>query len=479
MKVLLLIPPTSLDLSYGNLKDFADPNPSIGLAYIAAVLQGNGFEVVITDGYINQLDLVGFMKIVKKEKPDIIGISMLTTAASIAMKIVDEIHKKFPEIKIVMGNIHASLFAKDLLKDGYADYIVHREGEYTMLELAQALRDNKSVEGIKGLSYLNHKGEVVNNELRPFIENLDDLPFPAWDLFSLDKYKTDPRTDMVSGETDMIVLATRGCPNVCAFCSSHTDKSLGNRYRMRKPKKVVDELEYLNKKYRATVFTFLDLAFPLVKSHGMALCQEIIDRGLGDKIQWHTELRVKPLDQEMLDTMKKAGCRRVIFGIESGTDRIIELCRKNFTTDDVRRAVKMAKKAGLEVDGMFMLGLPTETVEDIERTINFTVELNVRYAILNLFVPYPGCEFYETLSKQGKIHFKEWSDFISYPTYVGGEPVYVPDDLTKEQLMRLQAKALKKFYFRPGFIFGELKRFKLSKIKHYWKGFTALILVKR
>ena len=479
MKVSLLMPPTSLDLSYGNLKDFSDPNPSIGLAYIAAVLQENGFEVVVTDGYVNQLDLAGIMKIVEKEKPDIIGISMLTTAASIAMKIVDEVHKKFPEIKIVMGDIHASLFAKDLLKDGYADYIVHREGEYTMLELAQALRDNKSVEGIKGLSYLNQEKEVIHNEPRPFIENLDDLPFPAWDLFPLDKYKTDPRTEIVAGETDMLILATRGCPNVCAFCSSSTDKSQGHVYRMRDPKKVVDELEYLNKKYGATVFTFIDLTFPLIKSHGMALCQEIIDRGLGNKIKWSSELRVKPLDQEMLDTMKKAGCRRAIFGIESGTDRILELCRKNFTTNDVRRAVKMAKKAGLEVDGMFMIGLPTETVEDIERTIDFTIELNIRYAILNLFVPYPGCEFYEKLNRQGKIKFKDWSDFISYPTYVGGEPVYVPDDLTKEQLMRLQTRAMKKFYFRPGFIFGELKRFKLSKIKHYWKGLTTLTLVRK
>ncbi|MFH1997674.1 MAG: radical SAM protein [Patescibacteria group bacterium] len=479
MKVLLLVPPTSLDLSYGNLKNFSDPNPSIGLAYIAAVLQKNGFEVVVTDGYVNQLDLGEVMKIVEKERPDIIGISMLTTAAGVAIKIVEEVRKNFPAIKIVMGNIHASLFAKDLLKDGHADYIVHREGEYTMLELAQSLRDNNSVEGIRGLSYLSSKGEVINNELRHFIENLDDLPFPAWDLFPLDKYKTDPRTEMVFGKIDMFVLATRGCPNVCTFCSSSTDKSQGNRYRMRDPKKVVDELEYLNKKYGATVFTFIDLAFPLVKSHGMALCQEIIDRGLAKKIQWSSELRVKPLDQEMLNIMKKSGCRRVIFGIESGTDRILEICRKNFNIDDVKRAVKMAKKANLEVDGMFMIGLPTETVEDIERTINFAIKLNVRYAILNLFVPYPGCEFYETLNRDGKIKFKDWSDFISYPTYAGREPVYVPDGLTREQLMHLQTQAMKKFYFRPSFIFGELKRFRLSKIKHYWRGLIALILVRR
>jgi radical SAM superfamily enzyme YgiQ (UPF0313 family) len=479
MKILLLIPPASLDSSYGDLKDFSDPSPSIGLAYIAAVLRKGGFEVVATDAYVKQLDLVGIMKVLAEEKPNIIGISLLTTAADIVVKIVEKIRKEFPQIKIVMGNMHASLFAEDLLKNNHADYIIHREGEYTMLELTQALRDNKPMTGIKGLSYLDNNGRVVHNEQRPFIENLDDLPFPAWDIFPLDDYKTDPRTEMAPGEKDLFIVASRGCPFVCAFCSSSTDKSLGSKYRMRSPKNVVDEIEFLNKKYGTTVFIFLDLAFPLIKEHGMALCQEIINRGLGNKIKWQTELRVKPLDQEMLDTMKKAGCHRVIFGIESGTDRILELCHKRFTTDDVRKAVKMAKRAGLEVDGMFMIGLPTETVADIERTIDFTVELNVRYAILNIFVPYPGCEFHETLLRQGKIKFKDWSDFTSYPTYTGGEPVYVPDDLTKKQLMALQTKAMKKFYLRPTFIFSELKRFKFSKIKMYWNGLKTLISVKR
>jgi len=244
---------------------------------------------------------------------------------------------------------------------------------------------------------------------------------------------------------------------------------------MRKPEKVVDELEYLNKKYGARAFSFMDLAFPLVKEHGMALCRDIIARGLNKKIKWMTEARVKPIDQEMLDTMKQAGCARINFGIESGNNEILKRLKKNFTIQDVERAVALTNKAGIDADGMFMIGLPGETEKEIMETINFAKRLKIRYAIFNIFVPYPGCEFYETLSREGKIHFNDWSDFTSYPTYSGGQPVYVPDGLTKDELMDLQTLAMKKFYLSPRFAWGEIRRFKPAMIKKYWHGLVGIL----
>ncbi|MBU3922736.1 B12-binding domain-containing radical SAM protein [Patescibacteria group bacterium] len=474
MKILLLIPPASLEKSYGKLKDFSNPQPSIGLAYIASVLKKNNFEVVAIDAYVNQFCLVDILDKIKKELPQIIGISVLSTSAGIVTQLVKEIRKLFPKIRIVMGNIHASLFDKELLKQNLADYIVYREGEYTFLELVQKLSKNQSIDDVMGISFLRN-GKIISTGIRPFIEELDELPFPDWTIFPLSKYKTDPRTALIPGHGEMQILATRGCPNMCAFCSSHTDKSLGYKYRMRKPEKVVDELEYLNKKYGARAFSFMDLAFPLIKDHGMALCREIIKRKLNTKIKWTTETRVKPIDQEMLNMMKKAGCKKVNFGIESGNNEILKVLKKNFTTDDVRRAVDFTNKAGIEANGMFMIGLPGETKKEIMETINFALELKLRYAIFNIFVPYPGCEFYENLSKQGKIHFKDWSDFTSYPTYSGGEPVYVPDGLTKEKLMNLQKLAMKRFYLRPKFILNEIRHFKPHMIKKYWNGLFGLL----
>lgn len=244
---------------------------------------------------------------------------------------------------------------------------------------------------------------------------------------------------------------------------------------MRNPTLVVDEMVYLHERFGSEVFSFIDLAFPLVRTHAMELCNEIINRGLNEKIKWVTECRVKPLDEELLKFMKRAGCVRVCFGIESGNDNILNLLKKQFTVEDVRDAVKTAQRIGLQVDGMFMIGLPAETEETIKETINLAVELNIRYAIFNIFVPYPGCELWDILTKQNKISFKKWSDFTSYPTYSGGIPVYVPDGLTHEKLMGLQKYAMKRFYLRPKFVLNEIKHFKLAKIKHYISGIKGLL----
>lgn len=477
MKVLLLIPPTELDRSYGRLKKFSNPQPSIGIAYIASVLRNNGFGVKVIDAYVSGLTLADIMDVIDEYAPDVIGISALTPSAEVVYEISRNIRIKFPHVRIVMGNMHASLFSEEILINDYADFVVHREGEFTMLELLRALENKCKPEDVGGISF-KRNGVVVNNPLMMHIEDLDSLPFPAWDLFPMNKYSTDPRTEVKRGTGEMQILATRGCPNQCTFCSSRTERSLGSKYRMRSPKSVVDEMVYMHEKYGREVFAFMDLAFPLVRRHAIGLCNEITGRGLDKKLKWVAECRVKPLDEELLVLMKRAGCARLCFGIESGNDNILKLLKKNFTTDDVRRAVEMTRKAGIDVDGMFMIGLPGETEETINNTINFAVELDVRFAIFNLFVPYPGCELWDTLNSQGKIHFSRWSDFTSYPTYSGGVPVYVPDDLSKEKLMELQSTAMKRFYLRPRFIINELRNFKLDKVAHYLEGLSGLFFPK-
>ncbi len=473
MNILLLIPPTNLETSYGDLKSFSNPQPSIGLAYIAAVLRDHGFNLKIVDAYVNNYGLKELLELIADYQPEIIGISVLTPSAEVVYGISRAIHARWQNIKIVMGNMHASLFAEEILNNNFADYIVHGEGELTFLNLVRSIETGIGASDVCGISF-RKDGQVVHNGSAQPIDDLDGLPLPAWDLFPMDKYSTDPRTEVKKCQVEMQILATRGCPNQCTFCSSRTERSLGTKYRMRTPKLVVDEMEYLYDQYGSRVFSFMDLAFPLVRNHAIELCDEIIARGLHNKISWVTECRVKPLDQELLYKLKKAGCVRINFGIESGNDHILQELKKNFTVEDVRQAVTMASKAGIEADGMFMIGLPNETEETIKMTIKFAISLNLRYAIFNLFVPYPGCELFDQLSMQNKIHYGSWSDFTSYPTYSGGRPVYVPDGLTHEQLMKLQQYAMKHFYLRPRFIIQELRRFKFSQLTKYTDGLKAL-----
>lgn len=474
MKILLLVPPTDLKRSYGSLKDFSNPQPAIGIAYIAATLREDGHEVKVLDAYVNEFSLEDIMRFTEQFSPQILGISVLTTSAEVVYAISDSVRAAMPHIKIVMGNIHASLFADEILSGNYADFIVHGEGELTMRDLARALEDGRSgPENVNGISFRSN-GAIVNTPARAYIEDLDSLPMPAWDLLPLDKYRTDPRGEVKTGAVEIQILGTRGCPNRCTFCSSRTAKSQGTRYRMRRPKLIVDEMIYMYERYGKEVFSFMDLAFPLVRDHAVELCNEIIRRGVEKKLKWFSECRVKPLDVELLKLMKKAGCARICVGIESGNDRILRLIKKDITVEDVRKAAKMAREAGLIVDGMFMLGLPGENEETVMDTVNLAIEIKVRYAIFNLFVPYPGCELYDTLKNEDKIHFDSWSDFSSYPTYSGGRPVYVPDGFTHEKMMEMQRLAMNKFYLRPAFIYDELRRFKPSHAKKYYHGLKGL-----
>lgn len=474
MKVLLLAPPADLKKSYGELKEFSNPQPSIGIAYIAAILRDAGHKVKVLDAYVDTLTLPEILEAIKKYDPTILGVSVLTPSSDVVCEISRNIRKLLPLIKIVMGNLHASLFSDEILSKNYADYIVHREGEVTMLELLKTIEEEGGFEHVKSISY-NKDGVIINNPLRPFIEDLDSLPFPAWDLLPMEKYSTDPRTAVKAGKSEMQILGTRGCPNQCTFCSSRTEKHQGSKYRMRSPSRIVDEIVYMNEKYGAEVFGFSDLAFPLVKSHAEEFCNELIRRKVNKKIKWFSECRVKPLDAGLLALMKRSGCVRLCFGIESGNDGMLHSIKKNFTVADVRRAVEMARKAGLDVDGMFMIGLPGETEDMIKETIALAIDIKVRYAIFNIFVPYPGCELWDSLTKEGKIKFDSWADFTSYPTFGGGMPVYVPDGLTHEKLMELQAYAMRKFYLRPVFIYNEIKRFKPSHAKKYYHGLKGLL----
>lgn len=474
MKILLLIPPTDLQKSYGKLKVFANPQPSIGLAYIAAILRDNGHEVKVLDAYVESIGIDEIFDFMSQYSPDILGISALTPSAELIYAIAVETRKRMGHVKIVMGNLHATLFCEEILSNNYADFVVHGEGEYTMLELLKTLEHNGVLEDVKGLSF-KRNGKNIHNLLRPPIEDLDALPFPAWDFFPLNKYSTDPRTQVKKHNVETMILATRGCPNQCTFCSSRTERSLGYKYRMRSPKSIVDEMVFMNKHYDSKVFSFMDLAFPLIKKHALDFCQEIIQRGIDKKFAWFTECRVKPLDEETLSSMKKAGCIRVCFGIESGNDETLKLLKKNFSTDNVKKAVRMSRQAGLEIDGMFMIGLPGENETMIRRTIDFALELDLRYAIFNIFVPYPGCELFDTLMAENKVHFERWSDFTSYPTYSGGKPVYVPDNLTHQGLMDLQKRAMRRFYLRPKFVYQEFKRFKLTKFGQYYSGLKTVL----
>ncbi len=481
LDVLFVTPPTDLSASYGNLKDFANAVPALGLAYMAANLRKHGYKVAILDGYCRQLPAKEMVQEIVRLNPRVAGFTVLSTSAQVTDEICLGLRQAAPGMLLVGGNTHCQVFYKDLLERGIMDVISFREGEHMMVNLMKALDEGRDFAGVAGIAYLKN-GKAVESCDEGFLDDLDNLPFPAWDLYDLQSYALDPRgaAKIHNGAPKPLqILATRGCPMACTFCSSRTERSQGTKYRVRSPENIVDEIEFMVDRYGANMFTFMDLSFPLVYKHASGMCDEIVRRGLQKKIVWYSECRVKPLHEDIFKKMRDAGCVRVSFGIESMNDATLARIRKGFTADDVRKACEAAHKAGLEIDGMFMLGLPDETQDMALNTAREACKLPVRFAIFNLFTPYPGSELYDELMAAGEIKFERWSDFTSYWTIGNGRPVYVPKGWTPDDLIRIQAQAMKRFYLRPKFIVQELMNFKPSMLRTYFNGFKGLLSMGR
>jgi magnesium-protoporphyrin IX monomethyl ester (oxidative) cyclase len=480
MKTLLLNPAVDFDKQFGTLEDFYTPIPALGLAYVGAALRQQGFNVEGLDSFIQCHTIDEMYEHILASSPDVLGISLLTPAAPLVDRLLMRLRRKMPSLVVIMGNLNASVFDQYYLSERLADYIVHHEGEATMAELMLALREGKSVESIKGISYLDHDGRVVKTPRREWIERieLDKMPYPAWDLFPVHQFKPDIRmlggtkANKAAQVQALPILASRGCPQACTFCSPVN--TIGRRYFMRSPKSVVDEMEYFYRKWGTTMFYYMDLTFPLSEKLGIEFCDELIAREL--PILWMCETRVSSVTLPLLKKMKESGCMRIDYGIEAGNQKMLDSIRKNFTIEQVRNATRWTREAGIEQEGLFIIGLPNETVQDTRDTINFALSLDQDHIKLNIFVPYPGSEAYDKLNESGELRNFNFDQYTSYPVYNGGAMSYVPPGRTADELMRMQAIGMRKAMFRKRVILRELRHFKLDKIHQYVHAIRALIL---
>lgn len=471
MKVVLINPPMIFKKMLGEYEKLMEPMPCMGLAYMAAVLEKEDIDIRVIDAVAENWDVEEVMSEIKRIDPDIVGISCLTPSAKTSYELSRRIKEYNPNILRVFGNIHAEIFAEEIIKRDIADVVVKGEGEYTMLELTKAFERGEEFSKIKGIVFKKN-GKIIETPSREPITNLDELPYPAWHLFPYEKYGALPFTDI---KKPMLgVMASRSCPFRCAFCSA---KKLG--YRKRDPKKVVDEIEFLIEEYNAKQITFMDLIFPLDKKHATQICEEMIERGINEKIVWATETRADVVDEELLKKMKKAGCKIVMYGIESGSQRILDRINKKLTLESIRRAVRESKKTGLITVGFFMIGLPGETKKDIEKTIKFAKSVGLDFAKFAIFVPFPGSPIFNELIRNNELDLTQLKedDWIRFSPH-NPDPdslIYVPKGLTKRDICKLKEKATIEFYTSPKNIFNLLFRVRILSPKHILEGVRILL----
>jgi len=469
MEVILINTTSNIVKSLSKVKNLVSYEfPSIGLAYIAAILKENKIRVRIIDQFIDKIADYEVLNIIKKDSPGVVGFSCLTHNMGTVRMIIKEIKKAGLSPVIVLGNIHASIFADILLKEGIADIVVHGEGEYAMLDILEAVMNMKSLHGIEGISF-REGNEVCHNPLRAPIADLDKLPYPSWESLNVEKY---PYSLLLNG-IPFPLRTSRGCAYQCYFCVQDAGFKTP---RLRKIKNVVDEIEYLINKFGVNKFVVLDSFFPFTKKYGYEFSYELINRGLGKKIQWGIETRVDSVDFSLLKTMKEAGLRLVLFGFEVGNQKMLNKIGKESTLDQAKIIVNATKELGIISQGLFILGLPGETKNTCEQTIKFAKELNCDLVKFNLAMPFPGSKFYEDYKdkivdiNQHPENFDSWSTWSSY----AGSPVYVPEGMTGRELIGLQRKAMLQCYASPKWVVRQIIKRKIPP-KYMFCGAYVLI----
>lgn len=465
MRVLLIKAPYR-DL-YGPLKLASGNYFLLGLGYIAAVLRDNGHTVSMLDPEAQGLDHLSLVNRVKMYKPDLVGISATTPDFANALKIAGLIRQDSNAF-ILLGGIHATSLPEYILErypDRF-DALCIGEGEITALEVCKFLEGKiKSLSDINGICFRNGEG-IIRTQPRPFIQDVDSLPFPARDLVDLTLYQPNA-FNFRKGKTATLITS-RGCPFRCTFCASKL--TLGGKFRARSADNVLKEIKHLVNQYGINHILIQDDTFTFDITRAKEICRKIIDANL--KIEWFAFSQVSKIDEELFSLMKKAGCYSVGFGIESADKEVLKNIRKPITVEQSEFAIRTAGKYKLKTQAYFVFGNKADTKETISRTIKFACRISPTFAFFNKLVPYPGTEIFQEYFKDGYKNI-DWKNFVPY----GVQAACSTQTFSKRDLQLLAFRANLIFYFRPSQIIRILKTIRsFSELKEYIKGALGLVL---
>jgi len=451
MKVILINPPSS-NLILTNLPEALaqeDIMPPLGLMYVAAYLEKyTDHEIKILDCLIEEMSHEQLKERLKQEKPEVVGITAITFTLIDVLRTARIAKQVNPNIKIVLGGPHVNIYPEETLNFPEVDYLVLGEGEKPSKDLIDNINQTENLYNFKGIAFKDGN-RVINPGPRELIQDLDKLPFPARNLVPNEKYssvlsKKNPVTTMFS---------SRGCPFKCTFCNR---AHLGKVFRARSAKNVVDEMEECKRKGIEEIFIYDD-TFTIKRQRVIDICSEIKNRDL--KINWDVRARVDTVDKEMLKEMKETGCQRIHYGVEAGTQKILNILRKGITLKQAEKAFELTKKAGIETLAYFMIGSPQETKEDILQTIKFAKKIKPDFVCFSITTPYPLTELYSLGLKEKILPYDYWQKFAQNP-----QPDFVPfvweEKISRQELFSLLKKAYRSFYLRPSYVLQKILQIK-------------------
>jgi radical SAM superfamily enzyme YgiQ (UPF0313 family) len=460
MKVLLINPAWKVENKSNIWRKVASCYPSLGLAYIASVLEQDKHKVIFLDMHAENLSPSDVSKLLNDKKYDnidYVGITATTPLINCAYAIAKIVRKRFPKVVVVLGGVHPTVLPDEVLGNNNVDIVVREEGELTMKDIVNGLE----LKDMLGISY-KHDGKIVHNPDRSYIENLDDLPPPAYHLIPIEKYR--PAIGSYKRLPAMSIFATRGCPGRCTFCH----RAFKGRIRAKSAPRIIEEIKILQREYGIREINFYDDTFTALKKNVEEFCKLLIKEKID--ITWSCFTRVNYVDKKLFSLMKKSGCHQVMMGIESGVQEMLDGMNKMVTLAQIRRAVKICKEVGLETRAAYILGNISETSEMMQRTLDFAIELDTDYAQFNILTAYPGTEVWKLAEKNGWLRVKNYdysvSDFtLELPT------------VSQEEITAMYKKAHRKYYLRPKIILRRIWKIRSwAQLKQELLGALAVVM---
>ena len=400
------------------------PNPPLGLAYIAGRLREAGYDFSVIDAVGERLDQIktfeyrsdlkvqglDLVEIVERVNPSttLFGVTCtFSTFWPLARKLISELHKNFPDATIILGGEHGTAVPESVLRSSDVQVVILGEGEETFLNLISAISTGHPLSGVGGIAFLD-AGTFCSTSLSTRTRNIDDLPLPAWDLFPIEQYINAHQINGMNIGRSMPLLATRGCPYQCTFCSS--PNMWTTRYIPRDPILVVDEIERYKNLYNVTNFDFQDLTAIVKRSWAIKFCSELISRDLQITWQMPSGTRSEIMDEEVLDLLYRSGCRALAFAPESGSSEMLKEVKKRVNLVHVAKAVRLAVGNGLKVSCFFVIGFPSESRKTLRQSAQYILKmawLGAHDISVSKFVPYPGSETFLILQEQGLIELND------------------------------------------------------------------------
>lgn len=402
-------------------------------AYAAAMLQEQGKEVDILDASLEGLSTKQFIESLSAKNPDLVIMEVSTPSYSQDVVTAREVREKI-SVPVVFIGSHASVFHREIIERKEANIVIRGEFEETIGDLVRHIEQNRDLKEVKGITFLDNKGSIVTTENRPYIEELDSLPYPARDLFQWQRYH-EPVFESLPWIT---MLSSRGCPYQCVFCS-WPQTMYGRQYRTRKPEGVLKEMIFCQEKYHPGEFYFDDDTFTIDKKRIQSLCHLLIETRMN--VPWSCMGRIDTLDEETLILMAKAGCRRMKLGIETGSPQIMKTIKKRLRLETIPEVVEIAQSLGIKIHGTFMIGLPGDTWQTVQETIGFALKLKLDTAQFSIATPFPGTEFFAMSQDKGWLVTTDWSCYDG----AGGSVVAYPQ-LSKKEIDMLLSIAWTSLY---------------------------------